>query len=75
MNRLTVVILCLLVSTITQAADAPPTSALADIGQLVVNKLVQGDIHKLHLPGLHDATGHPLPHDVAYYTLNEVPKP
>ncbi len=42
--------------------------------RLVVDKLVPGHIHELHLPGLLDRTGHPLLHDVAYYTLNQLPK-
>jgi glucose/arabinose dehydrogenase len=43
--------------------------------RLVVDKLVRGHIHELHLPGLRDRAGHSLLHDVAYYTLNEIPKP
>jgi len=43
--------------------------------RLVVDKLVPGHIHELHLPGLRDRAGMPLLHDVAYYTLNQVPKP
>ena len=43
--------------------------------RLVVDKLVRGHIHELHLPGLRDRDAQPLLHDVAYYTLNEIPKP
>ena len=42
---------------------------------LVVDKLVVGHIHELHLPGLRDRAGKPLVHDVAYYTLNQIPAP
>ncbi len=41
--------------------------------RLVVDKLVRGHVHELHLPGLRDRTGAPLLHDVAYYTLNQIP--
>lgn len=57
-----------------QAITSATPSADCMSVRLVVNKLVQGHIHELHLPGLHDAAGHPLLHDVAYYTLNEIPK-
>ena len=43
--------------------------------RLVVDKLVRGHIHELHLPGLRDRNAQPLLHDVAYYTLNQIPKP
>jgi len=43
--------------------------------RLAVDKLVPGHIHELHLPGLTDRQGHPLLHDVAWYTLNAIPKP
>ncbi len=42
--------------------------------RLVVDKLVPGHIHEMHLPGLLDRNGKPLLHDVMYYTLNQVPK-
>ncbi len=42
--------------------------------RLVVDALVLGHIHELHLPGVRDRTGQPLLHDVAYYTLNQIPK-
>lgn len=43
--------------------------------RLVVDRLVRGHVHELHLPGLRDRTGQPLLHDVAYYTLNQIPTP
>ena len=43
--------------------------------RLVVDKLVIGHIHELRLPGLRDRSGQRLLHDVAYYTLNHIPKP
>ena len=43
--------------------------------RLVVDKLVRGHIHEMHFPGVRDRAGQPLLHDVAYYTLNEIPKP
>jgi hypothetical protein len=43
--------------------------------RLVVDKLVRGHVHELHLPGLRDRTGQALVHDVAYYTLNQIPTP
>jgi len=42
--------------------------------RLVVDKLVPGHIHELHLPGLLDREGKSLLHDVMYYTLNQIPK-
>ncbi len=42
--------------------------------RLVVDKLVRGHVHELHLPGVRDHAGQPLLHDVAYYTLNQIPK-
>ena len=41
----------------------------------VVDTLVRGHIHEMHFPGVRDRGGQPLLHDVAYYTLNEIPKP
>jgi hypothetical protein len=42
--------------------------------RLVLDALIQGDIHELHLDGIKNAQGEPLLHSVAYYTLNEIPK-
>jgi hypothetical protein len=41
--------------------------------RLVVDGLVEGHIHELHVKGLLSATGAPLLHSAAYYTLNEIP--
>jgi hypothetical protein len=43
--------------------------------RLVVDQLVRGHVHELHLPGLRDRAGQTLLHDVAYYTLNQIPAP
>ena len=43
--------------------------------RIVVDQLTRGHVHELHLTGLRDRAGHALLHDVAYYTLNQVPKP
>ena len=42
--------------------------------RLTVDKLIKGHIHELHLPGLLDRNNQPLLHDVAYYTLNQIPE-
>ena len=42
--------------------------------RLMVDKLVPGHIHEFHFPGLRDKNGQRLLHDVAYYTLNRIPK-
>ena len=39
---------------------------------LVIDGLVPGHVHELHLPGLRSASGLPLLHASAYYTLNEL---
>lgn len=41
--------------------------------RLIVDKLVKGDIHELHLDGVKNAGGEPLLHAIGYYTLNEIP--
>ncbi len=41
--------------------------------RLVINRLVLGHVHELHLTGLLDSQKQPLLHDVAYYTLNRIP--
>jgi glucose/arabinose dehydrogenase len=41
--------------------------------RLFVDKLQEGHVHELHLDGLRSATGQPLLHPVAYYTLNYLP--
>jgi len=42
--------------------------------RLVVDRLIPGHIHEFHLPGLRDRSGQRLLHDVAYYTLNQLPQ-
>ncbi len=41
--------------------------------RLTVAPLTKGHIHELHLDGVKSATGTPVLHPVAYYTLNEIP--
>jgi glucose/arabinose dehydrogenase len=41
--------------------------------RLKIDRLTKGHIHELHLDGVKSATGEPLLHKVAYYTLNELP--
>ena len=41
--------------------------------RLTIEPLTKGHVHELHLDGLKSATGNPLLHKVAYYTLNEIP--
>ncbi len=63
---------------IEQAEQRIISATPADDGmtvRLIVDKLVPGHVHELHLPGLRDRGGDPMVHDVAYYTLNEIPKP
>ena len=42
--------------------------------RLVVDRLVPGHIHELSFPGIRDPAGARLLHEVAYYTLNRIPK-
>ncbi|MFV2069050.1 MAG: hypothetical protein ACC645_18950 [Pirellulales bacterium] len=42
--------------------------------RLVVDGLQEGHVHELHMPGVRSATGEPLLHDVAYYTMNQIPE-
>ncbi|MBL4886578.1 MAG: hypothetical protein JKY95_18890 [Planctomycetaceae bacterium] len=41
---------------------------------LIIDGLQRGHIHELHAPGIRSAKNLPLLHDVAYYTLNHIPK-
>lgn len=41
--------------------------------RLLVEKLEEGHVHELHLAGIRSATGVPLLHKEAYYTLNYIP--
>ncbi|HET6251758.1 MAG TPA: ThuA domain-containing protein [Tepidisphaeraceae bacterium] len=62
-----------------EAADQRITSIAVSAdglsARLVIDKLVAGHVHELHMPGVTDRAGQPLLHDVAYYTLNQIPKP
>ncbi len=42
--------------------------------RMVIDGLQIGHVHELHLPGIRSAEGEALLHDVAYYTLNRVPR-
>ena len=42
--------------------------------RLTVAPVTKGHIHELHMAGVRSGMGLPLLHDVAYYTLNEIPK-
>ncbi len=61
-----------------EQADHTITSAtVSDDGltvRLVVDHLVLGHVHEVHLPGVRDRSGEPLLHESAYYTLNRIPK-
>jgi hypothetical protein len=41
--------------------------------RLFVDKLQVGHVHELHLDGVRSASGQPLLHREAYYTLNFIP--
>ena len=41
--------------------------------RVIIDGLVEGHIHELHLPGVRSSGGEPLLHDAAYYTLNKIP--
>ncbi len=41
--------------------------------RLIIDGLVEGHVHELHLPGVRSKSGEPLLHDAAYYTLNKIP--
>jgi len=41
--------------------------------RLKFDVLTKGHIHELHLDGVRSASGKPVLHPVAYYTLNEIP--
>ncbi|HYE17261.1 MAG TPA: hypothetical protein VEA69_02395 [Tepidisphaeraceae bacterium] len=43
--------------------------------RVVVDQLARGHVHEMRLAGVRDRAAQPLLHDVAYYTLNEIPKP
>lgn len=60
-----------LIPKITAAKVAPDGKSV----RLTISPLTQGDVHELHLDGVKNASGQPLLHAVAYYTLNEIPAP
>ncbi|MCC9608171.1 hypothetical protein LOC68_01330 [Blastopirellula sp. JC732] len=41
--------------------------------RLYIDGLQKGHVHELHSPGVRSADGQPLWHEVAYYTLNQIP--
>ena len=41
--------------------------------RLVIDGLVEGHVHELHLPGVRSDKGDALVHPAAYYTLNKIP--
>jgi hypothetical protein len=41
---------------------------------LIIEGLQEGHIHELHMDGLRSHEGQPLLHNIAYYTLNYIPK-
>jgi glucose/arabinose dehydrogenase len=41
--------------------------------RLVVDGLQEGHVHEMHLPGIRSASGEPLVHPTAYYTMNYIP--
>ena len=50
---------------------------VADDGKsarVYVSKLQEGHVHELHMNGVRAASGIPLLHDTAYYTMNQIPK-
>jgi glucose/arabinose dehydrogenase len=55
--------------TITKIEVAPDRRSV----RLFIDKLQAGHVHELHLDGLRSATGEPLLHSTAYYTLNYIP--
>jgi hypothetical protein len=54
---------------ITSARVSPDRTSV----RLTLAPLTKGHIHELHLDGVKSASGTPLLHPVAYYTLNEIP--
>lgn len=54
------------IKSATVAADAKSV-------HLVLDKLTKGHVHELQIEGVKSASGNPLLHQFAYYTLNEIP--
>jgi hypothetical protein len=42
--------------------------------RLMLDRVIEGAIHELHLSGVRSRDGRPLLHDVGYYTMNQVPQ-
>ena len=57
--------------TITKAEVAPDGKSV----RLFVDKIAEGHVHELHLDGVRSASGLPLLHKEAYYTMNSIPEP
>ena len=55
---------------ITAATVSPDNKSV----RLKIDGLVRGHVHHLASKGVKSATGQPLWHPDAYYTLNEIPK-
>jgi len=57
-----------------------PTVKVVSVGddgkslRLTIEPMTKGHVHELHADGLKSEAGLPLLHNVAYYTLNEIPK-
>ncbi len=63
---------------VDQVKPEVTVAKVADDGKSLVLKvepLTKGHVHELHVKGLRSKRGLPLLHDVAYYTLNEIPEP
>ena len=61
---------------VDQVSPKVTVASVADDGKsliLKVEPLTKGHVHELHSKGLKSKAGLPLLHDVAYYTLNEIP--
>lgn len=56
--------------TITSASVAADGMSVS----LKIEGMVKGNVHELKMPGLRNAEDLPLLHNVAYYTLNEIPE-
>ncbi|MBA2113968.1 hypothetical protein HOV93_11210 [Planctomycetes bacterium FF15] len=41
--------------------------------KITLDQVKEGHIHEIHFPGILEASGEPLWHDVLYYTLNQIP--
>lgn len=61
------------VDTSTPTIEKAAVSADGKSVRLTIKGLQQGHVHEFHLDGLQSATGQPLLHKEAYYTLNNFP--